>query len=822
MKPASHPSTPRRAASLVFVAVLTLHGAHAAESDADPAAIAFFEQRIRPVLVDHCYRCHSAGAEKIRGGLTLDTREGLRRGGDSGDALLPGQPEDSLLIRALRHGDEDLAMPPKERLPDTVIADFERWITLGAPDPRDGQAPPPRGIDLEAGRTFWSLRPPQPPPVPEVRTPAWPAGDIDRFLLAAMEARGLAPVADATPRMLLRRVYFDLIGLPPSPEAVARFEADPGPDALAAVVDTLLASPRFGERWGRHWLDVARYAESTGRERNLPYPEAWRYRDYVIDALNADRPYDEFIREQIAGDLLPHADAAERQRHLVATGFLALGPKGLNERNRRQFLADLVDEQIDVTTRAVLGLTVACARCHDHKFDPVPTRDYYALAGILRSSATYYGTGDLGNVNRQPSELLPLDGPLPRPRSPREEELEQRRRRRQALQRLNPANAPAPGTPPTPEQRRRLRQVAMEDARTGTDRATDAGPHAMGVIDGFPADHPLLVRGEIDQPGEPVPRGFLQVIGNLGVGPLPARQSGRRELADWLTRPSNPLTARVAVNRIWQHLFGVGLVRTADNFGATGEVPSHPELLDHLALRFMADGWSVKRMIRTLVLTRAYRLGPSTTPHHLETDPDNRLHWRSAPRRLDAECLRDAMLAAAGTLDTTRPEGSVVTGLGERPVARRPDERVLQPVADRRSVYLPIVRDLVPEALAVFDFPDPSLLTATREVTRAPAQALYLMNDPFVAAQAQALARSVALAPGNAPGHRIDLAYRRVLSRPPTGAERRAAMRFLGAFVNDAGPEAPVGNRADRRVLGAAFTAFCQALFASAEFQYLQ
>ncbi len=379
----------------------------------------FFEAKIRPVLVTSCGKCHSSKAEKLRAGLHLDSRDGLRKGGDSGPAIVPGRPEESLLLRAIRYLDDDLQMPPKGKLPDAVIADFEAWIKMGAPDPRTGPASPAPGHprqDLAKAREFWSFQPPKKSSPPSVKNAHWPRGEIDRFLLAALEARGLAPIADAGRARLLRRVTLDLSGLPPTPDELDGFLEDHSPDALAfaMVVDRLLASPRFGERWGRHWLDVARFAESSGKT-NFSYPQAWRYRDWAIAAFNAGTPFDRFVREQIAGDLLPAADDRERAEQIIATGFLALGSKAHDAENRGQFVLDVVDEQIEATTRAFLGLTVACARCHDHKMDPIPQRDYYALSGIFRSTQTCSGTlaGVFPNFNASPLIELPPGANVP-------------------------------------------------------------------------------------------------------------------------------------------------------------------------------------------------------------------------------------------------------------------------------------------------------------------------------------------------------------------------------------------------------------------------
>jgi hypothetical protein len=788
-----------------------------AEPRPDPAPtqeqVAFFEKSIRPVLVRECYSCHASTAAKVRGGLKLDTRDAVRKGGEDGPAVVPGDPRNSLLIKAIRHEDDHLKMPPKKKLADDVIADFERWVAMGAPDPRDGTARTSHyEIDVEKGRQFWAFQPPKKPAPPPVQDAAWPAGDIDRFLLAGMEAKGLRPVGDADPRALLRRLTFDLTGLPPAAEDVEAFVREYAArpqEALAAAADRLLASPQYGERWGRHWLDVARYAESSGRAANFAHPHAWRYRDYVIAAFNKDTPYDQFIREQLAGDLLPAQDDRQKAELMIATGFLAIGPKSLDENNPLQFEMDLADEQIDATFQAFQGLTVACARCHDHKFDPIPQKDYYALAGIFRGTRTCYGTIRLIQSNH-PSSLLNL------PKG---------------------AEAPVPLEPLTPERRAAV-EKQIQDVRdqmtnvTGTGQdvflrrlvlrnrssllqsqldlyASDGTPKAlaMGVREGLlPSDSRLYTRGDIRQPGETVRRGFPQVL--TTTQPTIRRgESGRRQLADWIASADNPLTARVMANRVWLHLIGRGLVPTPDNFGASGLPPSNQALLDYLALSFVEDGWSVKKLIRTIVLSRAYRLSSQLDDKAFEADPDNILVWRMPQRRLEAEALRDAMLALSGRLDLTPPKGDAVARGGEGNVGFRGRGG---PVADpatidtHRTVYLPIVRDGLPEVLTLFDFPDPSLIAGERATTTVPAQALYLLNNPFVIRQAEGLATRLLAADGDE-GARLTRAYQLCYARPPSDRELQDARKFLADYGKEHG----------RRTTWAAL---CQALFASAEF----
>jgi hypothetical protein len=817
----------------MFGLCLLLGGASALGAEPpDPAEIAFFEAKIRPVLVQHCYQCHSTTRGKTESGLQLDSRPGLQAGGDRGPAVVPGDPAASLLLTALSHADPDLQMPPKkERLPQSVLDDFRRWIERGATDPRDaapvaGARPP---VTIEEGRQFWAYQQPADHPPPTTTDPQWARRDLDLFIRAKLEAGGLAPSPDAAPATLLRRVHFDLVGLPPSPDAVNEFQQrieQQGLDsALEHEVDRLLATPQYGERWGRHWLDVARFAESSGKEANVTFPYAFRYRDYVIDAFNADLPFDRFVTEQIAGDLLPYADDRERARLLIATGFLAIGPKNLDEANALQFVADVIDEQIDAVSRAILANSVACARCHDHKFDPFTMQDYYALAGVFASTKTYFGTfvsptnrlagdplrvpkggGETGfHASTPPERVAKLKDDLARLKKEGEEG--QAAAMKAALEGGDP------------EKFFTLRDALRIFWQSGgiegqLEKVGDDGralPLAMGVLDRDQIiDAPLLERGDIHRPGAPVPRGLPRVIELDGCGSLPESQSGRLELAQWLTHPDNPLTARVLVNRVWRQLFGAGLVRTVDNFGFSGERPSHPELLDHLAVRFVANGWSVKRLVRELVLSRSYRQSSDYRDDAFQTDPENRLLWRMPKRRLDAEAIRDAMLAASGELDLSRPEGSLVAKvIGDRPVSLLGLDPKLPKDLDgsvHRSVYLPIIRDRLPDVLDLFDFAEPSLVTGDRETTNVPVQALYLMNSSFVQARAAALAQRVAAEATGRP-ERIARAFTLCFGRAPDDDERQLAAAFFEAV------EAPAVSKR--------LTAYCQALLATAEFRNL-
>ena len=510
-------------------------------------------------------------------------------------------------------------MPPKGKLAGGVIAAFERWIKMGAPDPRAGSASVAaaggrRAIDIDRGRMFWAYQPPRPQEPPEVRDRRWPYTGIDSFILSALEARNIRPTRDADRARLGRRLSFDLIGLPPTPEDIDEFIGDPSPYAYEALVDRLLASPQFGERWGRHWLDVARFGESLTL-RGFIVPSAWRYRDYVIAAFNADMPFDQFVREQIAGDLLPASSFADRRRQQVAAAFLMLGNTNLEEQDKEQLDMDVVDEQLDTIGKAFLAQTIGCARCHDHKFDPIPTRDYYAMAGILRNVKA------LKHANV--SAWVERDLPVPPEQEPA---LQVHEREIAGVEQQLAAERRHKGP--------RVAAISAELNRLkarGLRRETIVGVEEPGTI----VETRVNIRGNVHNLGEAVPRGFLQVASSGQPVEMPTTASGRRELAEWIASAKNSLTARVFVNRTWQWLFGVGIVRTPDNFGTTGEPPSHPELLDALTIRFIDDGWSIKRLVRTIVLSRAYRLATADDARAAIVDPVNRLLWRgirAAPR----------------------------------------------------------------------------------------------------------------------------------------------------------------------------------------------
>jgi hypothetical protein len=829
-----------------FPLVLALLGAVPALPQDSPSrdGIEFFEKRIRPVLSGKCYSCHSAGSPKVKADLYLDTREGLLRGGESGPAVVPGDPEKSLLIHAIRQGDDDLDMPPKdtERLTPEQVRDFELWVKMGAPDPRAGDAaqPAPKPpINFEEARKFWSFRPVQDPPLPAVKDLGWPANAIDRFVLAKLEEKGLRPGPDADKRTLLRRVTFDLIGLPPAPEEVEAFLADETPAAFAKVVERLLASPHYGERWGRHWLDLVRYADTAGCNSDYPIPQHYRYRNWVIRAFNEDKPYDEFVREQLAGDLLPWKTWEERNERLVATGYIANSRRFASSENGIQHL--IIEDTIDNLGRTFLGLTINCARCHDHKFDAISNEDYYALYGIFQSTRYPFPGIELNKVPRDLVPLIPQEEvdrvlkPYREKLAAHDGEVKKLESERAALQKVvadyeEARKAAAsikpeePSPPPAevasdPELRKRFEELAAREAKARAElrrleaekallgRAAEAGrarqrldelreqvrsaqrrrdeyaktvpvvESAYAVAEGAKVENAKLhVRGEPKNPGAEVPRRFLQLLGGQAL-PSDERGSGRRQLAEWLVDPANPLTARVLVNRLWQHHFGKGIVSTPSDFGVRGLPPTHPELLDWLARRFVESGWSVKTMHRLMVLSRAYRLSSRDVPENSKVDPGNDLVWKFSRRRLEAEAIRDALLAVSGALDRTPggahpfPPQSTWNYTQHRPFAEVYE-------TDKRSVYVMTQRIRRHPFFGIFDGPDTNASTAVRTASTTPLQALFMMNDPFVHEQARKFAaRILAERPDDA--SRIERAHLLALGRPPSTGERGAGAAYL-------------------------------------------
>ncbi|ADG67720.1 protein of unknown function DUF1549 [Planctopirus limnophila DSM 3776] len=767
-----------------------------------PADFEFFEKKVRPILVAHCYTCHSAD-NKAAGGLRVDDYQGLRNGGNRGSAVVPHQPEESLLVQAVRYTGK-LKMPPEEKLPDEKIQILEDWIRRGAPWPRVE-------VSHEIGKgssdyqellaSHWAWQPLKAVTPPVIQDSNWATDPIDQFVLAKLNDHNLSPVSDADPASLLRRVAFDLTGLPPGDEQLRAFEANPSTENYAQLVDGFLASPAFGEKWGRHWLDVSRFGESTGSARNIPYPQAYKYRNYVIDAFNKDKPFDRFIAEQVAGDLLPYSSESERIENLVATGFLALGVKDVNQRFKVRFVMDNVDEAIDTVTRSVLGVTVSCARCHDHKFDPVSQREYYALAGIFTSTdilagvrnkmggggLDYYDTAALLVISQTKSE------PDPEQHQKVEKAQQAVAEAREEFERLR-------GTPegqekgPNGRPRQQMARQKWNRLQAELNLLTDPahlGEVTLGARDSKQiSDTELRLRGEAEQLGPVVPRGFLKLATWEGQPQITAGQSGRAELAQWLTAPQNAITHRVIVNRVWHHLFGRGIVSTVDNFGLTGDTPSHPELLDFLAQDFIQNGASLKKLIRKIVLTKTYRLSTENVAAYQQIDPANRWIWRHTPRRLTAEEIRDSILATTQSLDTSRPERSPAAELKVIEIRNNgPEARNLQVAAENstlRSVYLPLVRGILPRALEVFDFAEQGMVTGARDQTTVATQSLYLLNDPFVRQHSVRLAQSLLDGEDHDDRSRIVHAYRQILGRDPSVTEVNTIVDYLSVYEKEA------------------------------------
>jgi cytochrome c553 len=827
--------------TFALLAAARLHAADASETahaGISPEQLSFFEKNIRPVLVESCYKCHSAESDKVKGGLTLDTKQGLALGGESGHpGVTPGSISESSIYEAMTWQNEDMQMPPKRKLPDDVLANFKKWIEMGAPDPREQKVANATGgkraINMEEGRKHWSFVKPVLHTPPAVKTEGWAKTDIDKFILAGVEQAGLHPVRDADRPTLIRRISFDLTGLPPTPDEVKAFVADTSPDAVKRVIDMYLDNERYGEKWARHWLDVARYGESSGKEVNVLYPNAWRYRDYVIESFKKDKPYDLFLREQIAGDLMKSSGKRDQAEKIVATGFLAIGSKGHNQRDKRQFTMDLVDEQIDTLSQSMLGLTLACARCHDHKFDPVTQRDYYALAGIFLSTETLFGTySQLQNANSSP--LIEIDreaGQISALGKLTPAEVAQLKKRYDEAA-LTATNIRDQVRGMSAEDRQNQTAQSFLRIRSSFDRAEsvkadldlfyeDGTPRTlvMGTLDRpAPYNSPVLIRGDLKQPGDVVPRGLVEVLCAKDEPRNIAKGSGRLDLAYWIASKDNPLTARVMVNRIWLKLMGSAIVPTPDNFGVMGLKPTHPELLDNLAVSFMENGWSIKKLIREIMLSRVYQMGSTHDAANYAVDPDNKLHWRMNQRRLDAEEIRDAMLAVSGLINFYPVDGS--------PVARAEEGRagIVRLLTDinanpptYRSIYLPIIRDQVPEILTVFDFPDASLVNGDRETTNVPSQSLFMMNNPQSISAADEFARRIGQMDGT-PEEKLSAAYQLAFGREPTAQERTGMFSFWSNFPKEA---AKNRNLSKDSIQGVALSAFCQALMSSAEFRYL-
>ncbi len=785
--------------------------------------VEFFEKHIRPLLVQHCYECHSSESDDVGGNLLLDRKAGWEEGGDLGPAIVPGDVEQSLLLRAVRYGECDLQMPPSGKLPDEQIKRLEEWVRRGAADPRTETKPvkKPSTIDIEEGRKHWSFQPLADPPLPSVKDTAWPQSPIDFFILAALEEKGLRPAPPADRRTLIRRATFDLTGLPPTPEEIGAFLADESPDAFARVVDRLLASPHYGERWGRHWLDVARYADSNGLDENIAHGNAWRYRDWVVSAFNRDLPFADFLVWQLAGDLLPTEDQNLRRERLVATGFLSLGPKVLAEPDKTKMQMDIVDEQIDTTGRAFLGLTFGCARCHDHKFDPLPTTDYYALAGVFKSTQTMesYKT-----VARWYEHSIPTPEELERQKQHQAAVAGKKAEVEAVVKAANEAllstlaeGAELPKNAETqyPEETK-ARLKALRDELTKLEKEPPEVSSAMGVHEGDVADVAVHIRGSHLNLGDVVPRRFPLVLASEETSPFPSDKSGRLKLAQWMASADHPLTWRVFANRLWRWRFGEGLSSTTDNFGLLGDAPSHPLLLDYLAQRLIASGGSVKAMHRLLMLSSVYQMSGDYDAAAASADPANRLLWRRPPRRLEAEAVRDSLLAVSGMLDR-KMGGSLLHVKNRAFLFDHTSKDQTKYNTPCRTMYLPIIRNNVYEALELFDFPDPAVLSGDRASTTVAPQALLLMNSDIAWNAAQRLGETLLADASLDDRGRIVRLYEAALGRPPAEDEIERGGAFIAAYAQAGAEEAVI---TEARLL--AWQSFCQAVLASNEFIYVK
>ncbi|MEI7686090.1 MAG: PSD1 and planctomycete cytochrome C domain-containing protein [Planctomycetota bacterium] len=1002
------------AISLVAAGILTPELARAQ----DAAPLEFFERRIRPVLVNHCYECHSTASKKKKGGLLLDTRDGLLKGGTSGPALVVGEPEKSLLIRAVRRIDKDLQMPPRQKLTAMQIDDLVAWVKMGAPDPRQGttvKAPMP----LEEDRKFWSFQPVKEPSLPKVKDAAWPRTGVDYFILASLEAAGIRPVGDAEKRTLLRRVTFDLTGLPPTPAEMEAFLADKSPRAFERVVDRLLESPRYGERWGRHWLDLARYADTSGNAADFPVPQAHRYRDWVIRAIQRDLPYDQFLREQIAGDLMVSKNAAEKNERIVATGYLAVCRRFGNGRDGGdgEVFHLMYEDTIDNIGRTILGHSLSCARCHDHKFDPFSMKDYYGLYGIFSSTRFPYPGGEVGTKQdqfvplvsdeleiqlkghreklaaidaeikkleaaeaeakkgvdakqlQQPAEqdqqdalqqltaggrpLIPTafrseagatakiaddgsifvngklakdkyiidalipdsvrvrylrlealpDAALPAKGAGRARDgnfvvsrlsasfipagqteatavkfvaaradfeqtgfsaqnalndggwavspqcskphvavfevapelavpagsklvvtIEHRHSDEHALGKLRLSVAEKLTITPPPDSPERARALAAAAAikavaeakirRTALQTQAPKVPDAYAVSDGKGANVKIHLRGEPEKLGDEAPRRLPAVLGGQELPP-DYSASGRLELAEWLTDPKNPLTPRVMVNRIWQHHFGKGIVATPNDFGRRGQAPTHPELLDYLAARFIESGWSIKAMHKQILLSRAWQMASADVEVSAKVDPTNALLWRFIPRRLDAESIRDTLLFVSGLLDE-QPGGEHPFPPSKSWAFTQHEPFAADYPTKRRSVYLMQQRSRKDVFLSQFDGADPNASTAVRLPTTTPIQALFFLNAPLAHDASAAFAKRV-LAETQDESGRIHLAYLLALNRAPDAEEQQECREFLTKYRTRLTALKTPANQVE--VLS--WSAFSRALWSGNEFVYV-
>ena len=784
----------------------------------------FFEEHIRPVLVDRCYGCHSVEKGKHKGGLLVDSRDALLKGGATGPAVIPGDPDKSLIVKAIKQLSDEMKMPPEDRLTPSQIADFEQWVKDGAFDPRTQANPPAKtaalgsepGIDWQQARTFWSYKPLALSSPPTVRNETWCRTPIDSFILAKLDEKKLAPATDASKRTLLRRATFDLIGLPPSPEESDAFVADTSPTAFEKVINRLLASPHYGERWGRHWLDVARYADTEGDSADYPIPQAIKYRDYVIDALNADMPYDQFLREQIAGDVMPAKDDAEHYRKIVATGFVALSRRFSVVPENEMHLT--IDDTLDTMGRCMLGMTLSCARCHDHKFDPITMKDYYALYGFFSSSKFPFPGSE---NNHRPHDLVPLASQQQADALIKPFEATYAKMIAEGKQ-LDKERAELNKLPDAQDKWNKLGANWKLVQKADNERKefySHPPPvdYAYAITEGMPKNERVHRRGESGNQGDEVPRRFIEVLGGQAL-PAGAKDSGRLQLADWIADPKNPLTARVMANRIWQHHFEKGIVASPSDFGKQGKPPTHPELLDFLANQFVQNGWSIKSLHKQIMLSHVYQLSSeSADPASAATiDPVNDFLSHATRHRLDAEAIRDAMLFVAGNLDTARGGPHPFPPPHTWAYSQHDQFNAVYP-SDKRSVYLMQQRLKKHPFLALFDGADTNATTAVRASTTTPIQALFMMNDPFTHEQGEVFAAHL-IGEESDDSNRVRRAFRTAFGREASDADIARSRDFIAKYLERA--KGTLFPPSDYEQL--AWGALCRVLLSSNEFLFVE
>lgn len=788
--------------------------------------IQFFESKIRPLFIKHCYDCH--GPDEQESDLRMDSFQGIVKGGKAGSLVVPGKPEQSLLITAVLYQTPDLQMPPDEKLSKQEINDLTNWVKIGAPYPDADlsllrKANNKGKLDLKKEREFWSFQKVKKPKVPAVKNKAWVKNPIDQFVLSKLEQANITPARAADKRTLIRRTTFDLTGLPPTPLAIQLFLNDTSPQAFEKVVDRLLASPHYGEHWGRHWLDIARYADSNGLDENVVFGTAWKYRDYVVNALNKDKPYDQFLKEQLAGDLLePTEDIAIRNERLIATGFLSLGPKVLAEADSTKMEMDIIDEQINTIGVSLMGLTLGCARCHDHKFDPILADDYYGLAGILKSTKImeHYKV-----VARWHENSLATKAEL-KVQAEWDQKLKVENDKIAALVKSENARLLKEGgkdfklpKKPEPSYTKEVQKQlkALRDKVAAITKERPEVPTALGATERDIVDVPIHIRGSHLTLGETVPRHVPVVLTEKTQEAFPKKQSGRLKLAEWLVNRNHPLTSRVFVNRVWRWHFGKGIVPTPDNFGKLGAKPTNQPLLDWMAASFMEQGWSIKKLHRMILLSNTWQMSNDWNERAASIDPDNALMWRADLRRLDAESIRDSILKVSEGLDLK--VGGSLLNLKNRSYAFNHESKDgVTYDYNRRSLYLPVIRNHLYGMFMLFDYSDASVLNGNRSSTTVAPQALYLLNSHVVEDASKRMAENVLNQNSGSPELKIQQLYLISYGRLPSKQEISGALHFLTEMERELQTEEPDSAKRISR----SWQVLCQSFFASSEFIYLK